>query len=57
MEDIKHSQTHMTFARAGIFQSWGENIEPNVESLLMILFPASFTSLSPPYSGSLTSML
>ena len=37
--------------------NWDGNNERNIESLIMLLFSASIASLSPPYTGSLTSML
>ena len=39
------------------FFGWGDSSELNVESLIMILFSAYLASLSPPFSGSLTSLL
>ena len=49
MEDIQHSQTHMTLYLGNIF-NWGGNSEHSVESRIMILFYASLASLIPPYN-------
>ena len=57
LEDMQHSQPHMTLYRKILFMCWGGRIFCKVESLIMILFLTSLASLSPPSSDRLTLLL
>ena len=57
LADMQNSQPHMNLYLDDICFHWGDNSERNVESLIMILFSASLTSLSPPLYVSLIRLL
>ena len=57
LEDIQHSQPHMTFYREVVFLSWGGRILRKVESPMIILLPVSIASFSPPSPGGINMLL
>ena len=54
---MKQSQPQLTFYLSVIFLSWGGNILRKVESLIMMLYSASLSSLVTPSSGGLAILL